>query len=105
MKTGLVIGGVVVVAALAYFLLMQPAAPTMDGSPSIGMPAPGNEGNYPEPQAKIDINVVCNGALAYMTFQTGNEAEAFVEACVRGEHPEVIEQWKVQMGITDDRAI
>ena len=54
---------------------------------------------------KIDINAVCDGALAYMTFPSGVEAEAWVAACKNGEHPEAIEQWKLQMGITDDRTI
>ncbi|HWO07631.1 MAG TPA: hypothetical protein VNM40_03550 [Candidatus Paceibacterota bacterium] len=56
-------------------------------------------------QGKIDIHAVCEGALAYMTFQSGAEANAFVEACIRGEHPEAIEQWKQMNGITDDRTI
>jgi hypothetical protein len=29
----------------------------------------------------------------YTTFTSGEEAEAFVEACVAGEHPEVIERY------------
>lgn len=45
------------------------------------------------PAAKIDPRVACESALAYMTFANSTEADAFVEACVAGEHPEVIERY------------
>jgi hypothetical protein len=90
MKTIWIIVGLIILIAFGYFLLAQPAAaPTGDMASD----------------QKIDINAVCEGALAYMTFPSGAEAEAWVEACKRGEHPEAIEQWKVRMGITDERAI
>ena len=41
----------------------------------------------------IDIRVACESALAYMTFATGEAAEAFVEACVEGKHPEVLDRY------------
>jgi len=102
MNTKLVFGivGVIALIAVGYFVFMQPAA-----SPSLGTPAPGNEGNYPEPQSKLNIDTICTESLAYMSFPSGAEAEAWVEACKRGEHPEAIEQWKQMNGITDDRAI
>ena len=43
---------------------------------------------------KVDPRVVCQSALMYMTFESGEAADAFVEACVRGEHPEVIERYQ-----------
>ena len=55
--------------------------------------------------AKLNINVVCEGALAYMSFPSGAEADAFVQECKEGKHPEVIEKWKTDNGITDGRAI
>lgn len=55
--------------------------------------------------AKIDIGAVCEGALAYMTFPDGTAAERFVAECKDGKHSEVIERWKRDNGITDDRAI
>lgn len=58
-----------------------------------------------EVSGKIDINAVCEGALAYMTFSDGASAEAFVQECKEGKHPEVIEQWKAQMNIDSDVAI
>ena len=75
MKTILWLGGVFIVAGIGYYLFMQPAAPADTTS-----------------DAKIDINAVCEGALAYMTFENGAAAEAFVQECKNGEHPEVIEQ-------------
>ncbi len=54
---------------------------------------------------KLDINAVCDGALAYMTFPTGAEAEQFVAECKDGKHPEVIEQYRQQMGADDSMAL
>ncbi len=59
----------------------------------------------PATQAKININVVCEGALAYMTFTDGAAADAFVAECKEGKHPEVIEQYKAQIGVGDGKAI
>lgn len=56
-------------------------------------------------QGKLDINAVCEGALAYMTFPDGESAEAFVEECKAGERPEVIERYKAEMNIGTDAAI
>lgn len=74
---------------------------------AINMPVPVTEQEVQNPTsgAKIDIDAVCDGALAYMSFPNGAEAEAWVAACKRGEHPEAIDQWKQMNGITDDRAI
>jgi hypothetical protein len=45
------------------------------------------------PQGKIDVNVVCKSALAYMSFPNSKEADIFVEECVDGKHPEVIQKY------------
>ena len=83
----------IIIAGGYYFFMMQPAE------------APITETSNDAASQKIDINAICEGALAYMTFPSGAEAEAWVEACKRGEHPSAIEQWKEMNGITDDRAI
>ncbi len=57
-----------------------------------------NENNN-APEAKLDINVVCEGALAYMSFPDGESAEQFVAECKAGEHPEVIERYKADMNL------
>jgi hypothetical protein len=95
MKTFWIGIGVLALLILGYALFIQPNMRTTDEAPT-------ETGSN---SAKIDIEEVCNSALAYMTFENGAAAEAWVEECKRGEHPEAIEQWKIQMGITDDRAI
>lgn len=67
----------------------------LDGAEPVGAPV----------QGKIDINAVCEGALAYMTFPDGATADVFVAECKEGKHPEVIEQFKAQMGVGDGAAI
>lgn len=54
---------------------------------------------------KINIDAVCQGALAYKTFPDGKSADAFVAECKEGKHPDVIEKYKQDMGITNDKAI
>ena len=49
--------------------------------------------------SKLNINVVCEGALSYMTFTDGAAAEKFVAECKAGEHPEVIERYKADMNL------
>ncbi len=56
-------------------------------------------------QGKLDINAVCEGALAYMTFPDAKSAETFIVECKAGKHPEVIEQYKAQMNLGDGAAI
>lgn len=91
MKTIVIIVGIIMLGAIGYYYVMP--APASEPAPSM------------DSAAKIDINAVCDGALAYMSFPSGAEAEAWVAACKRGEHPEAIEQWKQMNGIQDDRAI
>lgn len=95
MKTALIVLTVLIAAAAGYYFLMPTSTPLTETE------TPTTTGA----QGKIDINAVCDGALAYMSFKSGEEADAWVQACKRGERPEAIEQWKVQMGITDDRAL
>lgn len=98
MKTAFAIVAVIIIGAVGYFLYAPLPAP-------IPVTETETSENAAPPQAKININAVCDGALAYMTFSSGAEAEAFVEACKRGEHPEVVEQWKEMNGYNDGRAI
>ena len=52
-------------------------------------------------QGKLNIDVVCDGVLAYMTFPDGESADIFVAECKEGKHPEVIEQYKKQMELCE----
>lgn len=91
----LAVCAVVIIGAGFWFYTSQPANEAF--SPQTQ--------NSSADQAKIDIDSVCRGALAYMTFPDAAAAEIFVTECKEGKHPEVIEQYKVQMGITNDATI
>lgn len=49
--------------------------------------------------AKIDPRIACESALAYMSFISGEAADAFVTECINGDHPEVIEQYLKDTGL------
>ncbi len=91
MKAAILIAGIIILGAMGYYFLAPLPATAPETSPS-------------NADAKIDINAVCEGALAYMSFQSGAEADAWVAACKRGEHPEAIEQWKQMNGFPTDSA-
>ncbi len=52
-----------------------------------------------ETAEKLDMQVVCESALVYMTFPTGEASAEFVADCMDGQYPEVIERYKIDMGI------
>ena len=52
-----------------------------------------------EVQGKINPRAACESALAYMTFESGGAADVFVEECVEGKHPEVIERYIKDTGL------
>lgn len=51
--------------------------------------------------SELDAQIACEGALAYMLFQTGEEADEFVAECIAGEHPEVVERYIKDRGASD----
>ncbi len=57
------------------------------------------------PSGKIDVSVVCAGALAYMTFPDGAAAETFIAECKEGKHPEVIERYKSELNVGEGATI
>lgn len=80
----------------------------MEGFFTITRVIASDETSSPAPapaQGKLNINAICEGALAYMTFPNGAAADAFVAECKEGKHPEVIEQYKVQTGVGSGVAI
>ncbi|MFM2357679.1 MAG: hypothetical protein RJA61_416 [Candidatus Parcubacteria bacterium] len=56
-------------------------------------------------QGKINIDVVCEQALTYMSFPDAKSAEVFVAECKEGKYPEVIEQYKASLNLGEDVAI
>ncbi len=89
-----IVVALVVLAGIAYFAF--PATPT---------PSPTTDTPSEQAQGKLDINAICEGALAYMTFPDGASAEAFVAECKEGKHPEVIERYKADMNLGDGAEI
>lgn len=51
------------------------------------------------PQGKINVQLVCEGALAYTTFPDAAAADKFVTDCIDGLHPEVIEKYIDGLGL------
>lgn len=86
-------GGFIYVVTAAYLDKNSPTFQGLDAwleTFTFAAPAPATtNGN-----AKIDPKVACESALAYMTFDSAAAADAFVAACINGEHPEVIERYK-----------
>tara|TARA_R110000824_G_scaffold401771_1_gene615627 strand:- start:316261 stop:317022 length:762 start_codon:yes stop_codon:yes gene_type:complete len=50
-------------------------------------------------QGKIDIDAACKSALAYSTFENGEDADRFVAECKEGKHPDVIERYLQGLGV------
>jgi len=86
MKTNMTIVAVLAVVAIGYFLLL-PKTPVTETPTDTAS------------EAKIDVNAVCDGALAYMTFPDGASAEAFLAECKEGKRPEVIEKYKADLNL------
>ena len=53
---------------------------------------------------KIDMDVICEGALAYMTFADSVKADAFVADCKVGKRPEVVEQYLKNMNLDEEES-
>jgi hypothetical protein len=94
-----IVAVLVVLGGIAYFTFAT--SPTPSPTPE----TPSSETQSEKPQGKLDINAVCQGALAYMTFSDGASADAFVAGCKEGNHPEVIERFKADMNLGDGAAI
>jgi len=97
-RTLLVIALVVILFAGAYFLMVK-------GDETSTMEVEEDTTSVPTQQGKLNITAVCEGALAYMTFSSGEEADIFVAECVEGKHPEVIERFKEEMNLGDGALI
>ncbi len=94
-QISILIAVVIAVAAAGYFFF-----PYEDQEVS-----PTNTPVDTSSQGKLNINVVCEGALAYMTFPDGETAEKFVAECKEGKHPEVLDRYKAEMNLGDGAII
>jgi hypothetical protein len=86
MKTTTIILAAVVIAIIGYLVFMPKSAATETPMDTAS-------------ESKLDVNTVCDGALAYMTFPDAASAEAFVSECKEGKHPEVIEKYRADMNL------
>jgi hypothetical protein len=95
MKNTFIIIVVLALIGSGYFLFVKKSSKTeVDTSNSGG-----------QVSAKLDMAVVCNSALSYMSFPDGQSADKFVADCKEGKYPEVIERYKADMNIGTDVAI
>ncbi len=101
-KTALIIIALLAVSGLAIMLLILQTQPVETQSPT---ETTTTSDSTSAPQGKIDINAVCDGALAYMTFTDGDAAAKFVSECKEGKHPEVIDRYRADMSLGDGAAI
>lgn len=92
-QISILVAVVIAVAAAGYFFMYNGEAPVTNTP--IGTSS----------QEKLNINAVCEGALVYMTFSNGAEAEKFVAECKEGKHPEVIDRYKAEMNLGDGAVI
>ncbi len=91
MNKNIVISLIVIVVLVGGYLFINKKTP--------------NEEINTNTQGKLDINAICEGALAYMSFPDGASAEAFVAECKEGKHPQVIEDYKKQLNLGEGVAI
>ena len=96
MNKNIIISILIVLAALVagYFIINKKAIEN----------PPINEVNEGV-QGKININEVCAGALAYMTFPDSASVDIFIQECIEGKYPEVIEKFKADMNLGDGAEI
>lgn len=95
---GLVLAGVLIKSQVVYSRFNSVV---LDPKPMAPMPAPQME---EKSLGKIDMDVICEGSLAYMTFSDGAKADAFVADCKMGKHPEVVEQYLKNMNLDEAEA-
>ena len=96
-KTGLAILAALLITGAGYMAFAQSSAPGVSNTTL--------QSTTTNSQAKLDINAVCEGALANMTFPDSASANAFVQECKDGKYPEVIEKYKADHGFGDGAAI
>ncbi len=88
---------IVAVLVLGYFLYMEKTS---------SVPAEISDTNNNKViSGKLNIDTVCQDALAYMTFQDGTTADKFVADCKEGKYPEVIEKYKADMNLDTGASI
>lgn len=93
MKKIIILPVLIALAVVGYFLFVNNSSSVTE--------RPGTTDN----SAKIDIDAVCQAALAYMSFPDGESADKFVADCKEGKYPQVIEDYKAQMNLGEGAQI
>ncbi len=96
---------VILIIAVAGYFAVNRFYPSKTAEPTINTTTNTTNTNSTNSQGKLDINVVCQNALAYMTFENQASANKFIVECKEGKHPEVIEQYKAQFNLGAGAAI
>ena len=94
----------IVAVFLAVFALGEPSQTAEFGEPvtmeeEIAPTQEVEDMNQNKPQAKINIQAVCESSLMYTSFTDGAAADAYVAECVEGKHPDVIQRYIDEMGL------
>lgn len=97
-----VVIALLVVGIFSYFAFLSAQPTDLDVVPTEQVE---EQNQDMQSSGKIDINAVCEGALAYMSFPDSASAELFVSECKEGKHPEVIEKFKADMNVGAGAAI
>lgn len=84
------IGGVLAVVIVGFFVWLSSLIVVEINDQSIPLTTPTETSAL---TGKIDPRVACESALMYTTFETGEQADAFIVECIEGKHPEVINRY------------
>lgn len=107
MKKVIVLGGLVFVGLVLAGVLIKSQVVYSRFNTAVFNPKPVAPVAAPQMEkretlGKIDMDVICEGSLAYMTFADSKKADAFVADCKVGKHPEVVEQYLKNMNLDDE---
>jgi hypothetical protein len=87
-NTSIIVIVIIVLIAVGIFFVRKANSPVVNELPADSAS-----------QGKLNINVVCEGVLAYMTFENQTQADKYVAECKEGKHPDVIERYKTDMNL------
>lgn len=107
-----IVGALMIVIPLLVVML---GGTILFGALFFGAPMHGQQNDFPmgqkgyeqtAPNAKINIDMVCNDALEYMdSIKDATSAAKYVQDCKDGKHPEAVERYIKSINLPDDAAI
>lgn len=90
MERTTIMGGALAVIIIGFFFWLSSLIVIEIGDQSTPLTTPTGTS---APTGKIDVRVACESARMYTTFETGEQADAFIVECIEGKHPEVINRF------------